>query len=216
MNEPTICLGVMAAKDIAFECVESLFNVIIDQTAASMVLHRAGPYLDDGRNRLITKYYEIGGNCDRLLMVDSDIEFTPQDIRMLAEHDLPVVSGVYLGSFEKGILPVVYEWIEEDGEPNMCIFEEWPDGSLLDEYTDDPLLQVDGVGAGFLMIKREVLDQLWDTYGQPLPWFAEHVLHGKHWGEDLTFCHRLADNGIPVYIDRRVRVGHHKPMKLTL
>lgn len=54
----------------------------------------SGPVLHRARNELVRMYLR---DCDEryLLMVDSDIEFTTDDIDKALAHDAPIVSGIY-------------------------------------------------------------------------------------------------------------------------
>lgn len=213
-----VCLGVVTSGNLKLETVESLLAVSVAKPRAAewVLLHRAGPYLDDARNELIRKFFlEAFEHCDRMLMVDSDIEFLPEDVERLADDDLPIVSGVYRSDYSGNVVPVVYEWFEqENGTRTMGPRLEWPDGPLDADYSDSPLVEVTGVGAGFLMIRRDVLATMKETYGDPCPWFAEDVFGGVHFGEDLTFCIRAAELGIPIMVDRRVEVAHHKEVRI--
>ena len=78
------------------ETVESLLACATTKTVKWMFLTTSGPYLDDGRNNMVLAFNDAHLDlCDRLLMVDSDVEFTPDHVRQLEEDDLPVVAGVY-------------------------------------------------------------------------------------------------------------------------
>jgi len=170
--------------------------------------------MDMARNELVEVFYtEPFTECDRLLMVDSDIEFTPDDVRRLEADDLPVVSGVYHSNYGGQVLPVVYDWVDLDGVRSMKAVQRWPDCEF-DEEPDNPICTAPGVGAGFLMVKREVFDALGERHELPCRWFAEEIRNGVLFGEDLTFGLRVAEAGFPVHVDRRVQVAHHKSVRL--
>ena len=70
-------------------------------------------------------------------------------------------------------------------------------------------------GAAFLLIHRSVLVAMRDRkFNAAFPWFQETELAGHPAGEDLTFCIRAGILGLPVFVDTRVRIGHHKSIVL--
>jgi hypothetical protein len=196
------------------ECAESVTAVVTTRSALWAFYHKSGPYMDMARNELVRRFYQPQfDECDRLLMIDSDIEFRPEDVRRLEADDLPIVSGVYHNVFDGVMRPIAYEW--SDDRTGMIPVVTWPDGvSTNNDSYADPITTTDGVGAGFLMIRRDVLDTMRDHYGEPCPWFAEEIIEGVHWGEDLCFCLRAAELGFKTHVDRRVQVAHHKGVRL--
>lgn len=212
MGESNVAIGVMTAGDIRMECAESLVAAMATKVAKIIFFVGSGPYLDDGRNkvaRLFTDPVFAEQGCDRLLMVDSDIEFKPDDVSRLAELDLPVVSGVYHNSYhELGVKPVVYDWmVNELGMKTLAVIDKWPNRKRLQSVT--------AIGAGFLMIRRDVLDVLYGIHGEPQPFFAEDIRDGIHFGEDLTFCLRCHEAGIDVIADTKTQLAHHKSARIT-
>lgn len=192
-----------------------------------------GPYLDEGRNDCVRQFL-LGPfeQCRFLLMIDSDIAFKPEDVAALASHDLPVVSGVYHSWFQGSPTPVLYNWAEE---PQLFVGKNlkiqlghhfvqvkgWDDGWPYWPHHRDPVesgvesvVPIAGFGGGFLMIRRDVLEQMGAYFGEPQPWFAEDVIATVHYGEDLCFAKRLHEIGIPAYADRSVQVTHYKTMPL--
>ena len=148
-------------------------------------------------------------HCDRLLFIDSDIGFDPAHIQTLVDDDLPIVSGVYHSLFDQGIRPVVYEWATDDqGRNVMNPIEKWG------RPEDDNLVPVDAVGAGFLMIHKSVFDVFAEHHPGPTAFFETTILDGVQLGEDLGFCVRATNLGIPVIVDRRAQVSHSKGIVL--
>lgn len=211
-----IFLGCISAGTVTIQTAQSIERTTVSQGAKYVYYHHSGPYLDTGRNMIIRVFNRPEfRDADKLLMVDSDIEFLADDIRRLDEDDLPIVSGVYHTAYDQNVLPVVYEWADVNGIRTMGPIGAWSDCEIGEEATvDDPIVVAAGVGAGFLMVKREVLDVMEATYGDPLPWFAEEVYDGVHFGEDLTFCIRALKCGFETSVDRRVQVAHHKGIRL--
>jgi hypothetical protein len=204
-----VMIGVITAGDIHMRCANSLLEAQKVGAAEEIEIQYSGPYLDIGRNSMVDTFRsEKYAHCDRLLFVDSDIGFTPEDIQQLVDDDLPIVSGVYHSLFPTGIHPIAYEWVEEGGRPRMTPIKKWnrPEG--------ENLVPVDGVGAGFLMIHRSVIDKFAAIYSHPQVWFGNDIRAGVELGEDLTFCVRATDLDIPTVVDRRVQLAHQKAIVL--
>lgn len=210
-------VGIITAGNVRAETARSLVYLTISGIPRWIHIHPAGPYLDDARNAVIRQFNAQAQICDRLLFIDSDIEFKPTDVQQLIDDDLPVVSGVYYNLWSAreshvglGPTPVVLHWTGETGDRNMVPVTEWPDGPFDGDYSERPVIEVDGVGAGFLMVRRDVLDALEAEHGNPSPWFGEAIYENSHLGEDVDFCVRCQQLGIPVAVDRRVQLGHFK------
>jgi hypothetical protein len=207
----TVMIGIITAGNLDMRCVQSLLATQILGIDATICIQQNGPYLDIGRNRMVDTFRTnpLYTHCDRLLFVDSDIGFDPAHIQTLVDDDLPIVSGVYHSLFDQGIRPVVYTWTtNKDDLKVMTPIEQWgrPEG--------ENLVPVDGVGTGFLMIHRNVFERFLDEYQAPSAWFGNDILGRVQLGEDLAFCVRATNLGIPVVVDRRVHVSHSKGIVL--
>lgn len=151
----------------------------------------------DGRNALSNMAIEEG--YDRVLWLDSDMEFDEHLFRRLSEHlDLgkDMITGVYF-SRKPPLRPVVYKAIylrrqNELPEPVAESFEDYP---------KDSVFQVAGCGFGAVMMTTELLRKVRDAYG--LPFFPV-----SGFGEDLAFCLRAAELGATIWCDSSIKLGH--------
>lgn len=222
-----IALAVMTAGEIRMECAESILAAFATRSVARIFFVQSGPYLDNGRNNIVRVFNDpqVREHCTHLLMVDSDVGFTPEQVRALYEaaDDRAVVSGCYSSSFSGIAQPIVYDWTKVESEgvmlDSLAVIDHWEDGWGLWPKCEnreglDPLVKVVATGAGFLMIRYEVLDVLKTIHGEPQPWFAEPVIDGVHFGEDLAFCLRVADAGFSVWAHRGVEPIHYKTTQI--
>ena len=152
-------------------------------------------YVDDARNHIV-RWFLDDTDCDKLVSMDSDIGFRAEDLAQLDADDLDCVSGCYYNVFD-GVLKPVAKFLDRDDEP------------------DDPLMEVEAVGAGFSMLSRDLLEKMRAEYGEPCPWFAEPIIDGEHFGEDYAFCRRVREMGSKVYLDLRVQLDHYKTIRVT-
>lgn len=146
--------------------------------------------------------FEGNVTYDKIMWIDSDIEFRPEDILALYKSEEDIISGAYLLAngqvvvYKDGNIPYSIEEIEK-----------------LDEITE-----VAGAGFGFICIKKGVFENLSRPWFQSVKMTVE--LKGKDYefpimGEDLSFCARIKEKGYKIYLDPSVKVNHHKMMKLT-
>lgn len=137
---------------------------------------------------------------DKLLWIDSDIAFTPDDAMKLITSDKEIISGAYL--LASG---------EVTAYPRLL-----GPGFTFDQVKEmTEIVEIDACGFGFLAVKPGVFESL------SRPWF-QSTLATTHdgftfpiMGEDISWCKRVKDAGFQIWFDPTVRVTHHKMMKLT-
>jgi len=98
---------------------------------------------------------------DVVFFVDQDMVIPPHAVVALMARDLPIVSGYYV-SRRPPYLPQMYKIEHGEAPPGMGArvtprHVYWP----IVDYPEEPVLfEVDAVGAGCLMVKREVFEHL--------------------------------------------------------
>lgn len=141
---------------------------------------------------------------DKILWIDSDIQFTPQDILRLYKSKKDIITGAYLIS--NGSV-VVYK--KMGGAPYT-----------MDEINQiNDLVEVRGAGFGFMCVKQGVFEKLSRPWFQSAPVTVPLEDGTKYTfnmiGEDLSWCQRVQDLGYTIWFDPSVKLNHHKMMKLT-
>lgn len=173
----------------------------------------SGPMLDCARNQLVEAFLEHPDRPEWLLMVDTDMTFTPPDfyhlLTMADERERPVVGGLCFAGGPKGIWPVMLVMRPSDDE----------DGFTLQQvrgYPKDTLCKVDATGAAFLLCHRRVFEQMRASDpDSPAPWFRYAYQGRRQFGEDVPFCLRCKTLGIPIYVHTGVKIGHMKTHALN-
>lgn len=219
---PKVTFGNINPGTMMTETVMSLFDA--RHVFHKVMFHIAGPYLDVGRNCIVHDFWADETFGDFLLFADSDIVFTPKDVTDLLAVARPdrIVAGVYMNNFPArkglpdsgGVRPVAGRF-KYDPELKADIIMPI-DPSELSDTDSEGLIKVDGCGAGFLMFHRQLVNEMMDTYGMPMPWFLCQVIStAEQWyGEDYMFNLRANAIGYPTYIVPSVRVGHKKYVRL--
>ena len=157
------------------------------------------------RNRIAQK--AIDGGYDYVLMVDNDVTPRPDALKSLISRNVQVVSGYYLhrnDDNEPSDRTCVCRLRDEDGK----LYFNYP---LESEYTVEELngfnsiVRIHGGGMGCILINVDVFREI------PYPWFDWVNYADGNRGmlsEDLFFCERLKNAGIPMYVDPKAHCGH--------
>lgn len=134
-----------------------------------------------------------------LFWIDSDIEFTPNDIAKVWNLEADIGVGVYaMKKRDK-------QW-----------YAAWKDGELvkdLDQFQGP--VEVDLAGTGFMLIKREVLETLAKSVpsyegpnGRVPALFMTPIHNDGLESEDYHFSRIARESGFKIMMDPSVRLGH--------
>lgn len=162
--------------------------------------------LNGGHHNNINETRPLNGNLNykKILWIDSDISWEPEDVWSLYQSDKDIVSGCYILGYGD-----VAAYKHSLGEPF----------SIKDVFETTEPVKVSGCGFGFLMVKQGVFESL------TRPWFQQTFTTltdsdtGTEYnfplmGEDISWCKRVTDLGYDIWLDPKVRVAHHKTMRL--
>lgn len=168
----------------------------------SVNFHHLQP-VDANRNEMVKSFLEKE-HAEWLLMIDSDI-VPPVDILKMVEHDKPIVSAVC--TIKKGDVPQPVIVKEAGNNYRQVNIQE-----AVDEIDDETgLLEVEGVGTGAILIRRDVLEDM-----KP-PWFKfeYNEYGGLKLGEDFYFSRRCKQNDVDMFVDTTMITQHFKKTDLT-
>lgn len=173
---------------------ESVLRTLRAFPDSTLISVQSGALIARARNKVLELF--LGTEADHLLFTDSDMVWEPEAISRLLEVNAPIVSAAYYGKADERIFPVVSMKVGRE----ILRPDDFPD-------TDEPF-EVFGVGMGFCLIKREVIESL--TPIKKLWPYAE-IEYGKEaLGEDIAFCMRAGKKGHKSYVHPGVRAGHVK------
>lgn len=144
----------------------------------------------------------LDGDFDDMVWIDSDIEWTPQWFFDLLDHPEDVVGGTYpkKGDKEEYVLrQITRRPIESNG-----------------------LIEVDGLGTGFVKLSKKAIKHLWDTsepYIDPKDneerrmifdvMIKDRSLHS----EDIVMFSKLQEAGFKIWLDPKMTCNHTGPKK---
>ena len=151
----------------------------------------------EARDTGCQKLLELG--WDAVMMLDDDVIPPPDAIIKLMAHKQPIVSGVYYRR-NNPITPVMLKNQPGGGR-------QW-----VTEYKIPDLMEVDYVGAGCLLISRDVLTSL-PPISKNNRWFEWRVHRPdlppeERMSEDFSFCQHAKNNGYKILVDTSVQCKH--------
>jgi len=155
--------------------------------------------LSNARNELVKTFLESEDNYEYIFFVDSDVLLPPNTWKLL-DDDKDIISGLY---------PV---WIHDDIFP--CMFWKSRPGywKAFKKWENNKVVEVDAVGAGALLVKREVFESI------DYPWFrAGYYMEDCdrwNWGEDMYFSELVKKNGYKIFVDTGVTCNHYAKVPL--
>lgn len=126
-----------------------------------------------------------------VFFMDDDMVLEPDTLVRLLAHNVPIVGGLYLTRHPPYISAA--GWKNPDGTARLLSADDMHSGRLV---------EVDWVGTGCLLIRREVFEAL------EYPWFEAGRIHPDEMSEDVWFCLKAKAKGFPVFVDTSVRPGH--------
>lgn len=166
--------------------------------------------LTRSRNVLVKNFLEQT-NAAWLLMIDSDerLSIETWDLLVQTAHDKdrPVVSGLVFAAFFDS---------DESLRPVPTIYRMLADGGLqaIDDYPENSVIEIDGMGTGCVLIHRSVLlilqNKATEHQGKDWAWFVDGSINGTWYGEDLLFSKRLKSLEIPMHAHTGAICAHHK------
>lgn len=190
---------------IAIPCMDMVHTVFLKsligmkRIGASAFSISASSLVYDARNGLAKQAVTEG--FDRILWLDSDMDFSPDLMEMLSadlDEGREFVSGLYF-TRKAPIKPNIFEscGYYHDEEKD----EVTPVAVNYFDYPKDQVFPVAACGFGGVMMTTDLVKRVADKFGMPF----SPILG---FGEDLSFCSRARQIGAELYCDSRVKMGH--------
>jgi len=167
-------------------------------------INSSGSLLVAERNRLNKAF--LASDCTHMLCIDSDLGWPAGAVKAMLDHDVDFVAGLYPARGEKNVFmfrPVYKE-----------------DKSI--EKTEKNLLKMNYIPAGFMLIKRHVIERTTahfsHLYFEPKHKDFKHengyclynteIVDGEFWGEDYVFSRRVREAGFEILVDPLIEFDH--------
>jgi glycosyltransferase involved in cell wall biosynthesis len=139
----------------------------------------------------------LQGNYDDLFFIDSDCEWNPEWFFRLLDRPEPIIGGALIKKSE-----------------NEGYTVKLTDKKL--KYSNDnKLIEVDGVGTGFMKVSRFALEKLWEMSDVYTSEGEEHrmicdikVENGDLISEDFVIANKWKSLGYKIWLDPTITLNH--------
>lgn len=156
-----------------------------------IVLDQVGYDVADARNAIASA--ALGDpEVTHLLWIDDDATFPSDAVKRLLAHRLPIVGGLCFG--RRPPYPPILLHEDPKSEIGYRFQYEYPEG----------LVEVDATGCHFLLVKRQVFEDVYKRCTTP----REGPFTQRGFGEDVSFCQRARECGYRIMVDASVKIGH--------
>jgi len=190
-----------------------------------------------GRNTLNSFFME-NKEATHLFFIDADIEFQPEDILRMVAYDKPIVVGAYPKKAVNwnSIIAAAREDENETAETieghssnyvvNFDFIKDTEGKNTGQVQIVDNLVKLKDAGTGFMCIKKDVIQQMFDNHPETkyvndinVDQKFEPFMYSlfdciidpesrRYLSEDYTFCRRWQDMGGDVWLDPRTALNH--------
>lgn len=193
------CMG-RFAESIARLLIVGTMNGYI----TGVVRYESGPLLDKARNQIVADFLQR--DEDWLLMLDSDMVFPHtllEDMhRWTNKVHVPVLGALCWALLDSGPAPTIFK-VEDD---KHFVRQKPP--------LQKGLVRVGATGAACLLTHRSVFEIVGKNLRPEERWFDRLYIDGVPTGEDVSFCARVYNQNIPMYVHTGIEVGHLKTIAL--
>jgi len=203
MDNISVCIGIPSSRDIHPLVVKSMFSTqsmcIKHGIPCQLAMVAGNAIIQWARDEVVDLYLKT--DSSKLFCIDSDIIWEPEDfMRLLAlSQKRDIVCASYPAKKDN---PTFY--IRYDKSKTIDA----------DEYG---LLEILGIGLGFTVINREVIEKISESspklYDEISDREIASIFHvgnykGSRRGEDMSFFESLIDIGYKVHLDPSIELGH--------
>lgn len=174
---------------------ESFLNC--EKPADSAVKLSRATLIYDARNKLAQAALFEG--FDRIAWFDSDMTFAPDTLTRLSarmDQGAEFVTGLYF-TRKPQYKPVIYSEIGTRTDEHKQVI---PYATNFVDYPRNSYFEIAGAGFGGCMMTTELLTKI-AKFGLPFS-----PVHG--FGEDLSFCLKVAQVGVKMWCDSSIKLGH--------
>lgn len=226
-DDTAVLAFVHNGREVSFSWFECMMRLTVHDSRTTRRVSRGGVAMrkcaTDGlgpaRNVVVRDFLD-DFDSPWLMWIDTDMGFAPDTVdRLIAAADpieRPVVGGLCfaqreidpdgMGGYQPSTWPVLLDW---DGTGFLARMD----------YIPDTVTKVDGAGSACILVHRSVFEQMREAHGGGLwqDWYSRtnNPVTGDLVSEDLAFCLRLMEIGVPIHVDTSVKTTHHKPVWLS-
>lgn len=179
------------------------------------------PYISIARNKLANDFLET--DYTHFMFIDQDVGFNAHLVFELIKQDKDVVTGTYpLKNIHwNNVAKAVKDGVEPENLEQESAIHIFQPVDQSKKVSNAELVEVNFSGTGFMLIKRKVFETLaplteryFEVTGQEntrteyIDFFGHAKVNNEFWGEDVSFCMRVRNAGMKVYVAPWVQCSH--------
>jgi len=207
----------MSIIKLQLELLKVNIQLIVDTTENESLVHRA-------RNVSIGRFMQKS-DAEFFMFIDSDIEFSPDSVIRLIQHNKDISVAVYP---KKVVMWDQVDKAMKDGDqrdPAMISSSLVVNIGSKSRKVEDGLIEVLDGPTGFMLIKRSALESMHEHYKETLNCVNDHQNRDfntycalfdcmidpetkRYLSEDYAFCRRWQQMGGKIYADVHTTLGH--------
>jgi len=185
-----ILIGIPTAKYIEPETFKSIYDLDIPENVEVTFQYFYGYNIDQVRNLIA----EWATRYDYLFSVDSDIVLPKDCLVKMMNHNVDMVSGVYIQRKPGKEILEIYRNNDTGGMGNVPYDQLLPMG----------LHKIDGCGFGCVLVKSDIIRKI----GYPQFKYHSALNHANTISEDVDFCRKAANVGASIFVDSSIICDH--------
>lgn len=211
MTKPSVFVFIPSNRGITpttFETSHRLMQALLSQGIRASIATYGYFDIAELRNTVLSVWYDVQKDYSHILMIDDDMGFAPNLVLDMLKFDEPVVGAVY---------------------PKRCIPRQWAGSGIEAAEYRDGFIEVEGIGGGCLLIRRDAVDKMVEAYPdlignyvtigdmaatgvkRTLRFFDQILTNGGKRAEDFSFCKRWGDIGGVVWASIAYEIQHVGP-----
>jgi hypothetical protein len=184
--------------------IDSLLNTLSQASTHNVEIYPLFMCYDSliqrARNDIFKAAHDSG--MDALIFIDADVGWNPEYFFKLATSNKDVIGGSYRKKSDNEELYVVKALDNNDPSLNLTIDQEG-------------LMEVAGLGCGFMKISQKAISEIWNSSkpyknekGDSRMVFEVVCEDNDLISEDIYFCKKWRDLGNKVYLDTNITCSH--------
>jgi hypothetical protein len=193
---------------LTFETSHHLMSTLFGNGIKAAVATYSWPDIAELRNMVLSVWYDTMKDSTHILFVDDDMGFPPELITEMVEFDEPVVGAIY---------------------PKKTTPRVWCGSGIEAAEYRKGFIEVEAVGAGILLIRRDAIDKMIEAYPdlindymatedmkaaggtRTMRFFDQLITDAGKAGEDISFCRRWGKIGGTVWASTSYTIQHVGP-----
>ena len=195
-----------------FESTHALMSAFYQKGIQASIASFSWPDIDEARNCALSYWYDTCPESSHMLMVDADMGFHPNMVLDMLTFGEPLVGAIY---------------------PKKCLPIEWVGSGIAAAEYRSGFIEVEGLGAGCLLIRRDAIDamvkkfpeMIYDYVSVPetrfmgskrtMAFFDSYRIPTGKVSEDIAFCRRYREAGGKVWGSTAYQISHIGPFDYT-